>query len=78
MFLHVSCDLGPKLPRHLSALDSDHDFSARQVVKDVYESKTAHSLTWEIKGASEEHAQITVAAIHFHVVLLRETLELDS
>ena len=78
VFPQVSGDLGPKLPRHLSALDSDHDLSARQVVKDVYESETPHSLAWEIKGPSEEHTKIAVALIHFYVVLLRETLELDS
>ena len=77
MFPQLSVDIGPKFARYLSALDSDHDISAWQIVKDIYDGETAHSLTWEIKGTRKEHTQITVAAVHFHVVLHRETLELD-
>lgn len=77
VFPQLSGDLGPKLPRHLSPLDSDHDLSAWQVVKDVKDGEAAHSLTWEIKGARKEHTHITIPAVHLHVVLLRETLELD-
>ena len=35
MFPQLSVDIGPKFARHLSALDSDHDISAWQIVKDV-------------------------------------------
>ena len=35
VFPQLSGDLSPIFPRHLSALDSDHDLSAGQVVKDV-------------------------------------------
>ena len=72
MLPHFPGDLRTVLSRYFSTFNSDHNFSAWEIVENVYQSESSHCLTWEIKWTVKENADIPVSTIHIHLILLAE------
>ena len=73
---HLSGDFRPVLAWDLPALHSNHNFSAREVIENVYEGETSDGLTRKIKWTVEENADITVSSVHLHLIELAEPSKL--